>query len=188
MQDNCLTKPKLRPATRADASALRMLGLQVFLETYAPEGVGNGIAREAEETFAEHRVARWLADPAEVVLVAEIAGGLAGFAHVALGAGRELFEGELPAELQRLYVRRPFLGQGVGRALLLCAEDAAAVRGASVLWVAPAAGNATAPAFCARQGYRDIGTAGHVIEGQRFENRMYVKALGVSAPAALGYW
>jgi GNAT superfamily N-acetyltransferase len=186
LSENRPSMPKLRPATRADAAALRMLGLEVFLETYAPAGVRNGLAREAEETFSAAQVARWLADPDDVVLVADVEGGLAGFAHVTLGAGRELFEGEVPAELQRLYVRRPFLGQGLGRALLLCAEDVAAVHGASVLWLAAWAGNARALAFYARQGYSDIGAAEHVFEGRRFENRRFAKPLGVSAPAAFG--
>ena len=82
------------------------------------------------------------------------------------------------AELQRLYVQRHFLGQGLGRTLLQRAEEAAAVRGAATVWLSAWAGNAKALAFYRRQGYADIGESDHVFEAQRFENRVFVKALG----------
>ncbi|TWO73265.1 GNAT family N-acetyltransferase [Caenimonas sedimenti] len=154
-----------------------MLGLQVFLDTYAPDGVCDALAREAEETFSSSRVSGWLADPASALLVAAHATGLTGFAHLAHGASHPLVRGQAPTELQRLYVRRPFLGQGLGRALLLRAEQLAAERGAGVLWLTAWVGNARALAFYARQGYSDVGASDHVFEGQRFENRVFAKPL-----------
>ena len=86
--------------------------------------------------------------------------------------------GRGPAELQRLYVQRNFQGQGLGRALLARVEAAALERGAGTLWLAAWAGNTRALAFYARQGYADIGATDHVFEEQRFENRVFVRALG----------
>jgi GNAT superfamily N-acetyltransferase len=168
----------VRPATPADAAPLRMLGLQVFLDTYGPQGVSAALAREAEATFAWPRVEGWFADPAALLLVAEGAGGLTGFAQLALGAGHPLVAGGPSAELQRLYVQRHFLGQGLGRELLLQAEQAARSRGAATLWLTAWVGNARALAFYARQGYAQAGATDHVFEGERFENRVFVKALG----------
>lgn len=170
----------IRAATPADEAALRMLALQVFLDTYGPQGVSNALAREAEATFAWARVDGWFTGASSLLLVAEEAGGLSGFAHVALGIAHPLVAQGAPAELQRLYVQRHFLGQGLGRALLQRAEEAAHARGATTLWLSAWAGNAKALAFYPRQGYADVGATDHVFEAQRFENRVFFKALGAS--------
>ena len=75
----------IRIATPSDAAAVRMLGLQVFLDTYGPDGVSEPLAREAGATFAWAHVHRWFTDPDHLVLVAEGAGSLGGFAQLALG-------------------------------------------------------------------------------------------------------
>ncbi|MET0311112.1 MAG: GNAT family N-acetyltransferase [Burkholderiaceae bacterium] len=166
-----------RAAQRADAEALRVLAIHVFLDTYAADGITSRIGREADTTFAIDKVRTWLTTPGHRVIVAEIHAGLTGFAHVVRGAHPERPDaGEV--ELNRLYVRKNFIGQGVGRRLLQEAEAVAAREGARALWLTAWAGNAKARAFYARQGYEDIGRAVYVFEDQEFENRLLTRRLG----------
>jgi GNAT superfamily N-acetyltransferase len=167
----------LRTALPADALCLGALGMQVFLDTYAPEGIRPGLAREALDHFSTDAIASALAQPQAEFVVAERAGHLVGFAHLAHGATHP-FVGAVPAcEVARLYVQPPFTGAGLGRRLLREAEARAAARGARVLWLTTWVGNARARAFYPRCGYADVGLTAYEFDGQAFDNRAFAKAL-----------
>jgi GNAT superfamily N-acetyltransferase len=168
----------LRPATAGDALCLGVLAIQVFLDTYAPEGIHPPLAREALATGSIDGFAALLADAGVSIVVAERAGSLVGFAQVRHDAPRELVADPRAAELRRLYVQEPFTGCGVGRALLRAAEQAAAARGATTLWLTAWVGNARALAFYPRCGYALAGRTAYVIEGRAFANDLFARSLG----------
>ncbi|MCF5268346.1 GNAT family N-acetyltransferase, partial [Pseudomonas syringae] len=74
----------LRDASSADALCLAALGMQVFLDTYATQGIRQSIAREALEAFSPAIFAQLLIEPTTFIVVAESQGHLIGFAQVAL--------------------------------------------------------------------------------------------------------
>lgn len=163
-----------------DLDCLAVLGALVFVDTYADAGIRPVVAREVLSQFAPATLAALLARPGTRCIVAERAGHLIGFALLRHAAGHALVDdgpAARPAELEKLYVQRPFLGQGLGRRLLRAAEDEAARAGAAWLWLTAWVGNARARAFYARQGYADIGTDWHEFEGERHENRVLARRL-----------
>lgn len=166
-----------RRATPADAEALAVLGTQVFLDTYATEGVRPTVAREVLATFSPTACAGWLSDPRAVVEVAEREGHVVGFAHLVLGASHPLAPPGEPAELLRLYVQRPLAGLGLGTTLLRRAEHAALEAGAAVLWLTAWVHNARALAFYAARGYSDCGATPYRFEGEVHENRVVARRL-----------
>jgi GNAT superfamily N-acetyltransferase len=166
-----------RPAVAADALCLGVLAMQVFLDTYAVEGIRPGLAREALARGSQDDFAALLADPGVTLVVAERAGHLVGFAHVAHGAAHELVAESSSAELCRLYVQEPFTGRGVGRELLRRAERAAAARGAAALWLTAWVGNARALAFYPRQGYAHAGDTVYSFDGDDYANKLFVRRL-----------
>ncbi|GAP35998.1 GNAT family N-acetyltransferase [Piscinibacter sakaiensis] len=177
------TTPSVRPAGPDDALCLGVLAPRVFLETYAPEGVRPALAREVLATLSPAAFDAALADPASRLFVAEHAPHRVGFVHLVLGAvppGPPLAH---PAEVLRLYVQAPQAGAGLGTRLLARAEAAAAAAGARHVWLTAWVGNLRARAFYAARGYADRGAADHWIEGERFENRLFVKALPAGAVA-----
>lgn len=167
----------LRPATADDALCLGVLAMQVFLDTYATDGIRPAIAREAMSAYAPEVYQRLLQAADTVILVAERHGHLLGFAQLTLGTAHHLLPAGTPAELDRLYVQEPFTGQGLGRVLLHAAEQAAARRGASLLWLSPWVHNHRALHFYAREGYADVGTTWFEFEGERHENRVLTRPL-----------
>jgi len=171
----------LRDATSADALCLSVLAIQVFLDTYATEGIREALAREVMSTYSESEFLRHLANPDTRLVLAESAGHLVGFAQVHLGAVHALAPAGAQSELLRLYVQEPFTGHGVGTRLLHEAESLAARAGSSVLWLTPWVHNHRARAFYARRGYVDHGVTHFVFEGESHENRVCAKRL---APAS----
>ena len=171
-----------RLAVAADALCLGVLSTQVFLDTYATQGVRPALAREA---LSQHSVAVYaalLVDPGVTLLVAECAGHLVGLSQVIDGAGHAGVPAPEASELRRLYVQERFTGRGVGRELLRHAEKAAAAHGADMLWLTAWQGNARALQFYPRCGYDDIGAAIYTIEGEDFPNRLFAKRVRHVAP------
>jgi GNAT superfamily N-acetyltransferase len=167
----------LRAAVDSDALCIGVLATQVFLDTYATDGIRPSIAREVLEYFSPAAVSALLSAPGTRFIVAERAGHMIGFAQLTLGSSHELVSTRPTAELKRLYVQERFAGCGVGTALLRAAEALAAGEGAVTLWLTVWAGNHKALAFYARRGYKDLGVASYVFESEPYETRVFAKAL-----------
>lgn len=168
---------EFRVAQPADALCIGVLAIQVFLDTYATDGIRPDLAREAMQTYDPSVFDALIRIPSREFLLAERNGHLCAFCEYgdsaqppqpALTAGTELF---------RLYVGRHSQRQGIGVALLRRAEAYAAGLGKPFLWLTAWSGNANARAFYLAQGYADVGTAEHVFEGRAYENRVYRKML-----------
>ncbi|HSI60737.1 MAG TPA: hypothetical protein VLA16_24480, partial [Ideonella sp.] len=94
----------IRRAEPADALCIGVLGMQVFLDTYATEGIRPAIAREVLESLAPEVIESLLAEPGVRFYVAELEGHLIAFAELAAGAAHVLATYATPTELRRLYV------------------------------------------------------------------------------------
>ena len=167
----------VREAGEEDALCLHALATQVFLDTYATEGIRGAIAREAQAGLSVAAFVEQLAAPSVRVLLAERKGCLVAFASVTLGATHALVSEGPAAALSRLYVQSPFVRKGVGSLLLRSVEALARAAGASTLWLTAWVGNTRALAFYASQGYEELGSTDHEFENERFENRLFAKAL-----------
>lgn len=165
----------LRAAVPGDAPCLSVLAMQVFCDTYCPEGIRPSVAREVLTSYSVAAFEAALGDPAARLVVAERAGHLVGFAQVTLGATHALAPAGVQAELLRLYVQEPFTGAKLGTRLLSRAEQLAAAAGATVLWLTPWVHNQRARAFYARRGYADHGLTWFEFEGERHENRVVAR-------------
>lgn len=167
-----------RAATHEDALCIGVLATQVFLDTYAPQGVRPDLAREALACYSPELMAAHLADPGVHFMLAESKDHLVGFLELALNRPCPVLS-EATAEIARLYVQRNFHRHGIGQALSAHAERIAHAHGHSALWLTAWSGNAPALAFYPRLGYADIGRTHYVIEGQSYENRVFIKPTGL---------
>jgi len=166
---------ELRAATPDDALCLSALAMQVFLDTYATDGIRPALAREALYSFSETVFRDAIVSSSNRLIVAEHKEHLIGFAQIAVSATHELAPLGTQAALLRLYVQEPFTGAKVGTQLLACAERSAALAGASVLWLTHWVYNHRASAFYKRHGYQDFGSTPFVFEGESHESRLVAK-------------
>ncbi len=154
--------------------------MQVYLDTYATQGIRAVIARDVQAQFSQPVFEALIQRDDMHLQVAERQGHLIGFAQVQAGARHNLAPAGQQAELYRLYVQEPFTAQRVGTALLHHAERQAAAGGHEVFWLTPWEHNHRALAFYARRGYTDCGATDHIIEGERHGNRVLAKWLKTS--------
>lgn len=167
----------LRRAQADDALCLSALAIQVFLDTYATEGLRPVLAREAFGVYGVEAFAARLADPNIHILLAEHDGYLLGFADLeqATTPPSPVAAGGL--ELVRLYVQPQAQGKKLGPLLLAGSETLARELGLGHLWLTTWVGNTRARRFYPTQGYADVGTTYYRIEEQSFENRIFHKDL-----------
>jgi len=171
----------IRDAIPQDALCIGVLGMQVFLDTYATEGIRTSIATEALQAFAPQTIARLISEPGIALVVAESGGHLVGFAQLKLRAGHPLIPGPDVAELQRLYIQERFTGRGIGYPLLQAAEERARLGGATLVWATVWVGNERALGFYPRRGYELLGSPTYTFQGETHENRLFGKALTITA-------
>jgi len=167
----------LRPAGLGEAACIGVLGTQVFLDTYAPQGIRPLLAYEVLEHFSTDVIARALAQSATRFIVAELAGHLVGFAQLTQGTKPPHADAADAVELERLYVLERFTARGIGKRLLCECERWAASQRAPMLWLTAWVGNGRALAFYAAQGYADAGKTFYDFQGELYENRLFAKTL-----------
>lgn len=171
---------QLRPGQQSDALTVAALSVQVFLDTYATDGVRPDLAREAFREYSEQAFLGRLADPNRRFILAEGQQALVGFAEVHSGPREAPVPDLHGVELVRLYVQPQAQRSGVGTALLDAAEKLALSARAPALWLTVWEGNRRALAFYARSGYADMGATVHAFEGREYANRVVAKLLSAA--------
>lgn len=165
-------KIAVRPAVAEDAHALAALAIQVWLGTYATEGVNDLLARYVLDAFTPSKFATLTQDTDARLLVAEIDNHLVGYALLRFGVAQP----QVPAvdsELCTLYVQEPFTGSGVGSALLGAARASVRERtGAEALWLSVNVKNLRACEFYRKHGFVEMGRTHFVLGEGRHENHV----------------
>jgi GNAT superfamily N-acetyltransferase len=167
--------PAFRLGERDDAVTVSALATQVFLDTYAPDGVRPDVAREVLAVCSRDAFAARLSDGGRVFVLAERGDHLLGFAELSLEQSTAPGTDLRGTELVRLYVQPAAQGRHLGRALLRDVEARSRAVAAGVLWLTAWAGNRRALAFYTANGYRDVGSTAYAFEGRSYENRVLVK-------------
>ena len=168
--------PSIRIGSAADAQTVAALAIQVFLDTYATEGVRPDLANEAFAEYGCGNFAQRLAEKGRVFYLAEQGSGLVGFAEVLRNQQPSPIIGVGGSELIRLYVQPQAQDVGTGLALLKRAEQCSLEAGTSGVWLSAWEHNLKARAFYKRQNYKDVGYAPYVILGQSYGNRIFFRS------------
>ncbi|MGI9336455.1 MAG: GNAT family N-acetyltransferase [Gammaproteobacteria bacterium] len=166
---------EFRTGNEADALCVGALAIQVFLDTYAKEGIRPDLAREALANYSPQAFSQRLADHNTTIVVAEKDGFVFAFGEVTRNRPCPVVDVVDTVELVRLYVQPTSQRHGLGRALLGQAEKLAIEAGAGSLWLTAWTGNAQALAFYRAHGYKSAGTTSHVFEAQTYENQVLIK-------------
>ncbi len=168
-----------RRASPADALVLSTLATQVFLDTYATNGINPDLAKEAATVYSPEVFQSRLSAASIELLVAGAGEYAVGFVDVDFATTCPV-EWVRGAEVFRLYVQRPFQRMGLGRILMSKAETLALCRGVGSVWLTAWSGNHRALSFYKSVGYQDVGDTQYVIEGKSYENRVLSRRLASS--------
>lgn len=159
----------IRTARPEENSLLAEFGRRTFEVYFSAPNTPENMSAYLAEAFNPGKQAAELADPAGVYLLAEIEGELAGYAHLHHGppalescelAAAELHEclPDIPAiEIVRIYADTPWIGKGVGPALMQACLDTARNRECELVWLGVWEHNPRAQAFYHKWGFEKIG-------------------------------
>ena len=159
----------IRQAQPDDAPRLAVLATQVWMHTYATQGVSPVIADYVLAELAPQSFVAKLGNPAITILVAERDAHLLGLAV----SQSDAVCASTPAatvELATLYVQAHCKGQGIGSRLLHDARALAAKHASGGLWLTVNAQNAAAIDFYTRHNFQRVGSADFVLGDVAHEN------------------
>ncbi len=163
-----------RPAVESDAIRLSVLFKQVYIQTYATEGVTNEFANFITRQFAVERMSDLIAKHPVCLIVAVYKNNLVGAVEIEYDKPCHIGEFTAP-ELNKLYILECFCGMGVGKGLMRYAEEYLHSLGYGRLWLWVYVLNKRAIAFYEKQGYECIGNAFFQMEQNSYENKVLVK-------------
>jgi ribosomal protein S18 acetylase RimI-like enzyme len=169
-----------RQASAEDALCLCVLASQVFLDTYATNGVNLDLANEVTSVLSKESFLNRLERSTVELLVAAHGGYVVGFLDLDFGSPCP-DAAVTGVEILRLYVQQAFQRRKVGRTLMSLAEERVRNAGHKATWLTAWVGNLRARDFYRTLGYKDVGSTQYVIGGQEYENRILVKELPVTA-------
>ena len=149
---------KLRRAVQADYVILAEFGRRAFLETFGPDNRPEDMEAYLAGAFSPELQAAEIAEMGSVFLIAEIDGVLAGYARLLEGHAPEGLQAEHPVELVRIYADQPWIGHGVGSALMQGCLDEADRMGCDWIWLGVWERNERAIGFYHKWGFSRLGT------------------------------
>ncbi|MBC3917598.1 GNAT family N-acetyltransferase [Undibacterium sp. CY18W] len=169
----------VRKAVAADAPALTVLILQVWLDTYAVHGIRPAIAGYVLDELTLARTSAYLAQAHTHILLAEADQHLVGYCQTT--SGKPGPQSTIPdaeqAEVDHLYVHPRFFGHGIGQRLLADAELALQAQGIKQAWLSVWVGNARALQFYPRAAYQETAVSIFQMGEEKIENRIFSKML-----------
>ena len=149
----------IRRGRATDAARLAAFAREIFDQTFGPHNDPGDMGTYMREAFGEAQQAGELADSGIVTLIAEVEGGLAGYAQVSSRREPPARSGPDPVELMRFYVGIAWQGRGVAQALMRAVVDEATRLGGHTLWLCVWGENARAVGFYRKCGFVETGTA-----------------------------
>ena len=170
----------IRRASPSDAPALATFAAEAFADTFAADNTPEDMAAYLAGAFGEAQQRAELSDPANVVLLTERSGTLAGYAMLRDGAlpdGSTSVQLGNAMEIARLYAGRRWIGTGVGAALMQACLDLAAERQREWAWLGVWERNTRAIAFYARWGFTDVGSQSFQLGADRQTDRIMARRL-----------
>jgi len=176
--------PSIRRAESRDAMSLADLAERTFRMTFAPHNSDGNMALHCARTYGEAIQATEIADPKRVTIVADDGGTLCGYAMLRWGAAPACVVAQRPAELQRIYVDKPWHGRGVAPALMTVMLEHARNGGADRMWLGVWEHNPRALAFYRRSGFVDVGDHAFRLGDEVQRDRVMVRDLVEDAPGA----
>jgi diamine N-acetyltransferase len=167
----------IRRAVSADAATVAELARRTFTEWFGAQNTPEDMAMHNARSYGEAIQRREIEDPDGITLLVESDGVAIAYAQIHRGHAPACVGGELPVEIVRFYVDRPYHGQGIAQALMDEAIEAARTLGGATLWLGVWERNPRAIAFYAKSGFADAGSHPYVVGSDVQNDRVMVMSI-----------
>jgi ribosomal protein S18 acetylase RimI-like enzyme len=162
---------KIRTADSHDAEVVALLARITFTETFGNlfEEHKDDLSAYLDRTFAVTKIRHSLATPINRYWLAFANELPVGYAKLKFPSPSPHLYLAKPAQLQKIYVLREFIGCGLGKPLLAAVLDHARKRNAKAIWLDVLKQNARAIHFYQREGFTAMGNDTYTIGAQSFD-------------------
>lgn len=148
----------VRVAHASDAEIIASVGAETFYDTFVDDNTPEDMAAYLAKSFGPEIQGRELADPNSLFLLIECGDDVVGYARLVWGEAPACVVGTRPMDLNRLYIRRPWIGRGAAALLMHRCLDEARRRQSDVVWLGVWEHNHRARAFYRKFGFMDVGS------------------------------
>ena len=161
----------IRKIKESDFHNLAALSIQVWLHTYATDGIQDTISKFVLNQFTPEYFKNIFKSKHQNLLVAIIDNHLVGFITIDLDSHCTIddYQGY---EVVTLYVQEHFQGKGIGTQLLNAVMDKHGLK----LWLHTWIHNEKGIVFYKNFGFKEIGTIPYYIEGEKHDNLVFAMA------------
>ena len=167
-------KLHFKVACSSDASVLSRLGKKTFLETYGEDNTEKNMKKYLRTHFSKKSITAQLEDDTNFFLIVSKKGKPVGYAK--LQENNKPFHNKSvnAVELERIYVKKEFQGEGIGTVLMDKCLAFARLRSYPVMWLGVWEKNLDALKFYQKLGFVIFGS--HVFElGDDLQNDYLMK-------------
>jgi ribosomal protein S18 acetylase RimI-like enzyme len=154
----------VRRWTRDDLPAVRQLLLETWLDAYSPFIARKDLVGYLDAHYSPSQLKALFVDPAVTGLVAVADGAISGYAKLYHPKTERRFS------LHQLYVLPPKQGHGLGRRLMIAAEDRAREFGADRIWLGVMVKNIQAVNWYKKLGYTVTETSPFVMGASKVDH------------------
>lgn len=162
----------IRKANLDDVLNLAVLKQQVWIATYAEEGIRAEFSKYVLDTFTVDNIQKNIQDKNRIVLVAENDNHLVGCVEIALKARCPVENEANSPEITVLYVLERFIGKSIGKRLLEKAIEQIKEFGSKSTFLTVYHKNHKALEFYKRYGFKSIGSTNFIMDGNSYLNNI----------------
>jgi diamine N-acetyltransferase len=166
-------------AQRNDAGLIALLGRITFAETFGYLFVDHqdDLRPYLDRTFGLRKIMHSMGDPRNEYWLGFADGLPVGYAKLKYPSPMSKSNNQDVGQLQRIYVLKDFVGQGIGKLLLQTVLDHAVTRQIETLWLDVLKENARAIRFYQEKGFEAAGEDTYTIGAQTFAFHLMMRRI-----------
>ena len=147
----------IKKCTLDDLDDLQVISYDTFNETFKEQNSAENMKAYLERAFTLEKLEKELSHPSSHFFFIYIHGELAGYLKVNMNDAQTEEMGEEAFEIERIYIKRDYKKQGLGKYLLNLAHDMAVTHGKKSIWLGVWEKNHQALAFYMKMGFTQAG-------------------------------
>lgn len=144
----------IRQATKDDAALIAEISHETFYETFAAHNTKENMEKFLNQQFTKGKLIMEVGLSGNIFLLAYVNGELAGYAKLRENTTPKPFTAIPSVEIARLYVRKLFIGKGVGKALMQHSVDMTKEKSYEMIWLGVWQENHQAIKFYTQWGFK----------------------------------
>ena len=157
----------LVPCTFSDLAVLREVALETFNEAFAAQNDPKDFQTYLRDAFSAERLRREMSEPETRFFFLYFRKQLAGYAKINTGKAQTELQDPAGLEIERIYIRKPFQGKGLGSWLLGQLTTLGRKEGKKYAWLGVWEENTEAIRFYKRHGFVTFGKHPYYIGSDR---------------------